>query len=197
MTTTSLEIWGETKGGLTLLLVTSLLATVLSNLSHVRVTKSRWVDAKIKGEVNKFTSKENYQFGDMTKEILRRVATGQYTLDDLFMLLKALAIFQASISPIGQFELWYMYWIIPSTLLTISHIHISAGFLPVKLLVQLLDYSLLNDVAGRVTSALALELDKRLKKSLLGDENYKLGDATKRTISNAVKSFTGKGLLRI
>jgi hypothetical protein len=67
----------------------------------------------------------------------------------------------------------------------------------VKLLVQLLDYSLLNDVAGRVTSALALELDKRLKKSLLGDENYKLGDATKRTISNAVKSFTGKGLLRI
>jgi hypothetical protein len=196
MMTTSLEIWGETKGGLTLLLVTSLLAKV-SNLSHLRVTKSRWVDTKIKGEVNKFTSKENYQFGDMTKEILRRVATGQYTLDDLFMLLKALAIFQASISPIGQFELWCMYWIIPSTLLTISHIHISAGFLPVKLLVQLLDYSLLNDVAGRVTSALALELDKRLKKSLLGDENYKLGDATKRTISNAVKSFTGKGLLRV
>ncbi len=63
-----------------------------------------------------------------------------------------------------------------------------------KLLVQLLDYSLLNDVAGRVTSALALELDKRLKKSLLGDENYQLGDATKRTISNAVKIYTGKGL---
>jgi len=62
---------------------------------------SRWVDTKIKGEVNKFTNKEEYQFGDMTKEILRRVATGQYTLDDLFMLLKALAIFQASISPIG------------------------------------------------------------------------------------------------
>jgi hypothetical protein len=64
----------------------------------------------------------------------------------------------------------------------------------VKLLVQLLDYSLLNDVAGRVTSALALELDKRLKKSLLGDENYKLGDVTKRTISNAISAYTGKGL---
>ena len=61
------------------------------------------------------------------------------------------------------------------------HIRLLAGFLPVKLLVQLLDYSLLNDVAGRVTSALALELDKRL------------GDATKRTISNAVKAYTGKG----
>ena len=48
-----------------------------------------------------FTNKDSYQFGDMTKEILRRMATGQYTLDDLFMLLKAVAIFQASISPIG------------------------------------------------------------------------------------------------
>lgn len=63
---------------------------------------SRWVDTKIKGEVNKFTSKDSYQFGDLTKEILRRVASGQYTLDDLFMLLKALAIFEASISPVGE-----------------------------------------------------------------------------------------------
>ena len=81
----------------------------------------------------------------------------------------------------------------PHTLLTIA-VSCIAGFLPVKLLVQLLDYSLLNDVAGRVTSALALELDKRLKKSLLGDENYKLGDVTKRTISNAISAYTGKGL---
>mmetsp|Transcript_33692 Transcript_33692/g.70834 ORF Transcript_33692/g.70834 Transcript_33692/m.70834 type:complete len:389 (-) Transcript_33692:48-1214(-) len=128
---------------------------------------SRWVDTKIKGEVNKFTDKDAYKFGDLTKEIVRRVATGEYTLDDLFMLLKALAIFEASISPV-------------------------AGFLPVKLLVELLNFSLLNDIGGKVTSALAMELDKRLKKSLLGDENYKLGDATKRTIGNAVKSYTGK-----
>jgi hypothetical protein len=65
--------------------------------------------------------------------------------------------------------------------------------LPVKLLVELLNFSLVNDVAGKVTSALAMELDKRLKKSLLGDENYKLGDATKRTIVDAIKNYTGKG----
>ena len=64
--------------------------------------------------------------------------------------------------------------------------------MPVKLLVELLNFSLLNDVAGKITSALAMELDKRLKKSLLGDENYKLGDATKRTIANAVQRYTGK-----
>lgn len=72
-----------------------------------------------------------------------------------------------------------------------------AGFLPVKLLVELLNFSLLNDAAGKVTSSLAMELDKRLKKSLLGDENYKLGDATKRTISNAVKTYTGKGMYAV
>lgn len=128
---------------------------------------SQWADTRIKGEVNKYTDKDSYQFGDLTKEILKRIATGQYTMDDLFMLLKALAIFEASISPV-------------------------AAFLPVKLLVELLNFSLLNDVAGKVTSSLAIELDKRLKKSLLGDENYKLGDATKRTIANTVKTYTGK-----
>jgi hypothetical protein len=61
------------------------------------------------------------------------------------------------------------------------------------MLVELLNFSLVNDVAGKVTSVLAMELDRRLKKSLLGDENYKLGDATKRTISDAIKNYTGKG----
>ena len=129
---------------------------------------SRFVDSKIKGEVNKFTGKESYRVGDLSKEMIRRVASGDFTLDDLFMLLKALAIFEASISPV-------------------------AGFLPVKLLIDLLNFSLANDVAGRVASSLAMELDKRLKGALLGNENYKLGDATKSTIANAVKTYTGKG----
>lgn len=129
---------------------------------------SRFVDSKIKGEVNKFTGKESYRVGDLSKEMIRRVASGDFTLDDLFMLLKALAIFEASISPV-------------------------AGFLPVKLLIDLLNFSLANDVAGRVASSLAMELDKRLKGALLGNENYKPGDATKSTIANAVKTYTGKG----
>ena len=63
---------------------------------------SRWVDGKIKAGVNKFTSKDDYQFGDLTKEILKRVASGQYTMDDLFMLLKAMAMIGASLSPVGK-----------------------------------------------------------------------------------------------
>jgi hypothetical protein len=63
---------------------------------------SRWVDSKIKVEVNKFTSQDNYQFGDLTKEIMNRVTSGKYTMDDLFMLLKALAMIGASLSPVGK-----------------------------------------------------------------------------------------------
>ena len=129
---------------------------------------SLFVDKQIKGEVNKFTGKDAYKVGDLSKELVRRVASGDFTLDDLWMILKGLTIFGASISSVS-------------------------GFLPVKLLIDLLNFSLANDVAGRVSSALAVELDKRLKGALLGNENYKLGDATKSTIENAVKAYTGKG----
>ena len=61
------------------------------------------VDSKIKGEVNKFTNSTSYEFGDLTKEIVRRVATGKYTLDDLFILFKALAMIGASLSPVGKY----------------------------------------------------------------------------------------------
>ncbi|KAK1745833.1 hypothetical protein QTG54_003757 [Skeletonema marinoi] len=50
---------------------------------------SRFVDKQIKGEVNKFTGKDAYKVGDLSKELLRRVASGDFTMDDLFMLLKA------------------------------------------------------------------------------------------------------------
>lgn len=125
------------------------------------------MDGQIKSKVNEFTGEESYKFGDLTKEITRKVASGQYTLDDLFILLKGLAVIGASVSPV-------------------------AGFLPVKLLVNLLDYSILNDVAGKVASALAIELDRRVKGALLGNEEYKLGDATKSTIAKAINGYTGK-----
>ena len=64
---------------------------------------SRYVDTKIKGEVNKFTNNDSYKFGDLSKEIVRKVFSGEYTLDDLFILLKAMALCGASLSPVGEF----------------------------------------------------------------------------------------------
>ena len=73
---------------------------------------SRYADSKIKDEVNKVTGNESYQFGDLTKEIVRRVASGKYTLDDLFMLFKALALVGASLSPVGEYRTIKQYWYI-------------------------------------------------------------------------------------
>jgi hypothetical protein len=122
--------------------------------------------------VNKFTNKERYEFGDLTREIVRRVSTGEYTLDDLFLLLKALAVFEASISPL-------------------------AGLFPVKLLIELLNFSLANDVVGRVSSALAMELDRRLKKEILGGENYVLGDLLRELLPMLLGLLLGKVCLKL
>lgn len=92
------------------------LFSIFSAFKIIKPAISRWVDTKIKGEVNKYTEKESYQFGDLTKEIMRRVATGQYTLDDLFMLLKALAVVQASISPIGKYGIYGVFIILTTTM---------------------------------------------------------------------------------
>ena len=67
------------------------------------------MDSQFKGKMNEFTRKESYKFGDLTKEIVRRVLSGEYTLDDLFLLLKALALVEASISPVGKFLLFTVF----------------------------------------------------------------------------------------
>ena len=124
---------------------------------------SRWIDAKVKDQVNKVTQKDDYEFGDLSKAIATRVISRRYVLEDIVILLKALVSLNVSMSSV-------------------------ASFLPVKLLVDLLNYSLAADVGNRVVAALAIEVDKRVKEALTGDANYQLGDYTKR----AVLRFIGK-----
>ena len=87
----------------------------------------------------------------------------QLTMKDATMLLKALLSFNVGLSSVG-------------------------GLLPIKFLVEVLNYSLLVDVGERLAGMVAVEIDKRVKEALTGDSEYKLGDLTKR----AVKSFTRK-----
>ena len=124
---------------------------------------SRWIDAKVKDRVNEMTGKSSYDFGDLSKAIATRVISRRYVLEDIVILLKALVSLNVSMSSV-------------------------ASFLPVKLLVDLLNYSLAADVGNRVVAALAIEVDKRVKEALTGDANYQLGDYTKR----AVLRFIGK-----
>jgi hypothetical protein len=122
---------------------------------------SRWLDKSAKDKVAELSSKDQYEFGDLTKLIVSRAS--QLTMKDATMLLKALLSFNVGLSSVG-------------------------GLLPIKFLVEVLNYSLLVDVGERLAGMVAVEIDKRVKEALTGDAEYKLGDLTKR----AVRSFTGK-----
>ena len=107
--------------------------------------------------VSDFTNSTKYEFGDITKEIIRRVQTHNYTLEDLAILIKALVSFGVGLSPV-------------------------ASFLPMQLLINLLNYSIAGDLSTKVVSSITLEIDKRMKKAVTGDESYQVGDYTKKAI---------------
>mmetsp|Transcript_36514 Transcript_36514/g.79871 ORF Transcript_36514/g.79871 Transcript_36514/m.79871 type:complete len:317 (+) Transcript_36514:55-1005(+) len=115
---------------------------------------SRWADARVKQRVTEITGKDDYQVGDLSKELLRRLLAGEVKWDEVLMLLKLLLSLGASFSPIG-------------------------GMLPAKVLVDLLNYSIAAQVGEKVTGAISTELDRRMKEAVTGNPDYQLGDLTK------------------
>ena len=115
---------------------------------------SKWIDSKVKDKVNEMTGKEMYEFGDLTKELLLRVRTHEYDLQEIIMILKAISAMGVGMSSVG-------------------------GLLPAKVLIDLLEFSLLNDIGNKFVSFLTGELDRRMKKALTGNADYQLGDITK------------------
>mmetsp|Transcript_28900 Transcript_28900/g.42841 ORF Transcript_28900/g.42841 Transcript_28900/m.42841 type:complete len:302 (-) Transcript_28900:64-969(-) len=113
--------------------------------------------------ITNYTGKSNYQVGDISKEIIRRVSSGEYKIEDIFLLCKILLSFGVGLTPI-------------------------AGALPAKVLLEMMNVGLAQEVGGRLMETLAETLDKRMKKSITGDANYALGDKTK----NAILNFIGK-----
>lgn len=142
---------------------------------------TRWVDQAAKERVANFTAKSrvsdggnndnnntyNYQFGDISREIVRRVTTGEYSLDDVFLALKVVLAAGASLTPI-------------------------ANVLPIKWLLQLINFGIAEQIADKLLGSLATALDERIKEALTGNAKYQLGDITKRKLSQAINNFTGK-----
>jgi hypothetical protein len=128
---------------------------------------TRWSTAHIQQIVTNFTGKDEYQVGDVSKEIVRRVATGEYKLQDLVLAIKILVALGSSVTPIG-------------------------AALPTKLLLELFNYSVAQEVGEKVLGALAESLDQRLKLILTGDAKYQVGDLTKRAVTKALAEYTGK-----
>ena len=128
---------------------------------------SRYLDQASKQKLSEWTEKERYEFGDVTKTILRKVSERDYDFSDLVLLLKTLISFGAGMSSVS-------------------------GFFPIKMLIDLLNYSIMGDLGQKVVSAIAEEIDKRMKYALTGDENYALGDLTKKEILKYIGKENGE-----
>ena len=65
---------------------------------------SKWLDQKSKEKVGAFTNNNetDYQFGDISKEVMRRVSAGEYTREDLLLLIKIVAVVGINFQPTRQ-----------------------------------------------------------------------------------------------
>ena len=118
--------------------------------------------------VANYTGKQTYEFGDLSRSVLRRVESGEYTIEDVFLALRIL--------------LW-------AGLQAFTPVVAS---LPVSWLVNLINFGLAQEVSGRLTTALAEFLDQRMKQALTGRANYVIGDITKERLEEQLTKFTGK-----
>ena len=67
-----------------------------------------------------------------------------------------------------------------------------ARLLPVKVLLEILNVGLAQDVGGKVMGGVANTLDERFKAAITGDAKYQLGDMTKKQLSDTLSKFTGQ-----
>lgn len=126
---------------------------------------SKWLDEKSKEKVGAFTNNksEDYQFGDISKEVMRRISAGEYTREDLILLIKIIAVIGINFQPMAR-------------------------LLPAKVLLDIFNVSIYQQLGEKVAGVVSTELDQRMKQAVTGDKDYEIGDFTKR----AILKFTGK-----
>lgn len=120
------------------------------------------VQQLVEGRINAFTGKDEYHLGDISKEVLRGVQEGEYKVEDVFLVVKMIATAGVNMNPLAQ-------------------------LFPIKVLVELLNYSLKLDVNARLNMYLAGEIDRRFK-LVVEEKKSELGEYTKK----ALMEFTGK-----
>ena len=140
---------------------------------------TEWIDTKAKSGtemvsskartlVLNFTGKQQYKFGDVTKEIIDRITSSEISVQDVILLLKILLALGATIGPIAE-------------------------LLPFTLLIEALNISLEQKVGGEILKVLSKTLDNRIVAAMFSDSDKSLiGDVMKRTVIGGVLSYTGK-----
>ena len=125
------------------------------------------VSSKAKSLVLAFTKKDKYEFGDITNELIRRIASKEIAVQDTVLVIKLLVALGASIGPLAK-------------------------VLPLTVLLEALNISLEQKIGGKVLEALALSIDNRIVAAFSSDDKVQLGDAVKRTVLSGVLAFTNK-----
>jgi len=128
---------------------------------------SKFLDSQAKDKVANFTGNATYQVGDISREVVRRAWAGEYDLQDLFLMIRVALQMGASFTPMAR-------------------------LLPVKVLLELLNVGLAQDVGSKVVGNVAKSLDERFKEAVTGDAKYQLGDKTKDQLSKSLTKLTGK-----
>ena len=135
----------------------------------------QWTNAQAKGTATAantqartlilgFTGKNDYQFGDVSKEVLRRISSTDYNIQDIMLLLRVMLVLGASFGPLAK-------------------------LLPITALLEAMNVSLEARIGGKILEVLAESLDKRFVAAFTADE---LGDMAKRSVLLAIGNFTGK-----
>lgn len=131
---------------------------------------SRLADDMVKEQAAKYAGKQNaadYRFGDVTKTLVKKVLTGEYDAQDVYLALRILVVAGCTLLPIAQ-------------------------LLPMNTLFEMFELGLLKDVGFRLLPIVAETIDARMKEALTGDANYQLGDLTKQRLREFLARFTGK-----
>ena len=121
-------------------------------------------NANTKAFILRFTGKPDYQFGDITKEVLHRAAASDFNTKDMMLLLKLLLTLGVSFTPLAK-------------------------IMPLTVLLELLNESLETRVGGKLLEVLAGSVDSRFIAAFDAEE---IGDFAKRSLSTAIVLFTGK-----
>jgi hypothetical protein len=140
---------------------------------------AKWIDSQAKAgteavasntkkAVLNFTGKSSYEFGDVSKETIRRIAAGEVNMQDAILLLKILIAVGATVGPLAE-------------------------LLPFTFLLEALNISIEQKVGGKVMEVLAKTLDSRIVGALFtSDDRNLIGDVAKRSLLSGILSFTGK-----
>lgn len=136
---------------------------------------TKWAGNLAQEKAANYAGKEtaaDYKFGDISRTVVSKVQSGEYSVSDVYLALRVLLAAGFSVLPV-------------------------AHLLPVQALFSLVELGLAKDMGGRLLEVLATTVDSRMKEALTGNANYQLGDLTKDRLRKGLASFTGKDTYQV